>query len=93
AGFLNYFSIAGGVDFGLVPVLTGFRYRFSRRLFGSGQLGVSFATLKREGAFFSYSPGIGLNISRHLDLLARYEAASKGRRTYGTLGGRLAYKF
>lgn len=93
AGFLNYFAIKGGEDFGMVPVLAGFRYRFSPRIYGSAQLGASFSTVRGEGAFFSYSPGIGLMMSHHFDLLARYEAASKGRRTYGNIGGRLAYNF
>src|SRR5450432_2346502 len=91
AGYLDYLAKGGLGDIGFIPVLVGFRYHFTPKVYASAQLGISFPTLNGGGSFFTYAPGIGFQLSRHVDLLARYEAASKSGFTYGNVGARLAY--
>lgn len=99
AGYLDYLPKNGVNSIGFIPVLAGFKYHFNPKVYGSAQLGISFSTVKDgptvigTGDFFSYAPGIGFQVSRNVDLLARYEAASKGGVTYGNIGVRLAYGF
>lgn len=93
AGYLNYLGKSGIGDYGFIPVLAGFRYSFTPLVYASGQLGASFSTASGDGTFFSYAPGIGFMITPNVDVLARYEAASKSGVTYGNIGVRLAYNF
>lgn len=93
AGYLDYLAKGGFADIGFIPVLVGFRYHFTPKVYGAAQLGISFPTLSGGGSFFSYAPGLGFQLSHHADLFLRYEAASKSGFTYGNVGVRLAYSF
>lgn len=94
AGYLDYLAKGGGPGaIGFIPVLAGFKYHFNPKVYGSGQFGISFPTLSGGGSSFTYAPGVGFQVSQHVDLLARYEAASKSGFTYGNIGVRLAYSF
>ena len=103
AGYLNYsakdYTINGvtfnGGSFGIVPVMAGFKYYFSPKVYGHGQLGVSIGTSKGASSNFTYSPGIGFYISNNIDLLLKYVGISggSGGGSLNSIGARLAYNF
>jgi Outer membrane protein beta-barrel domain len=99
AGYLDYLPKAGQKDGGLIPILAGFRYYLNPKVYASGQLGVAFSTNSdgpgplSGGSSFTYAPGIGFQVSKQVDIFARYEAASKSLITIGDIGVRLAYNF
>jgi Outer membrane protein beta-barrel domain len=93
AGYIHYLIKGGGPGDGFVPVLAGFRYHFTSQVYLAGQLGISFSTISRGGSGFTYSPGIGLQLSKHADVLGRYEATYNSGLNIGNLGVRLAYDF
>ena len=94
AGYLLYLGKLFEADNeGMIPVLAGFRYHFTPKIYGSGQAGISFSTVSNGGSAFTYAPGIGFPLSQHADLLVRYEAASKNGRTIANFGVRFAYDF
>jgi len=94
AGYLLYVGKLFAADNeDMVPFLAGFKYRFTPKVYGSGQVGISLSTVGGRGNAFTYAPGIGFLLSPHADILARYEAASKNGRRIGNLGIRMAYNF
>jgi Outer membrane protein beta-barrel domain len=93
AGYIHYLIKGGGPGDGFVPVLAGFRYHFTSQVYLAGQLGIAFSTISRGGSGFAYSPGIGLQLSKHADVLVRYEATYNSGLTIGNIGVRLAYDF
>ena len=101
AGYLNY---SGKDDFlgtsikfntGLVPILAGFKYYFTPKVYGHGQLGISIFTDSGSGSFFTYSPGVGFYVSDAIDILIKYTGISggKGGGNLNSIGARLAYNF
>ncbi|MEP6584818.1 MAG: outer membrane beta-barrel protein [Ginsengibacter sp.] len=101
AGYINYSAkdiTVGGVNynggsFGIVPVLAGFKYYFSPKVYGHGQLGIGIGTSKGASSEFAYSPGIGFMLSRNFDILLKYLAYSANGGTLGSIGARVAYNF
>ena len=93
AGYLNYSGKNGFPSDGMIPILAGFRYHFTPKVYGSGQLGISLSTASGGGSAFTYVPGIGFQLSKAVDVLARYEAASNNGVTVGNIGVRVAYSF
>jgi hypothetical protein len=93
AGYLNYLGKNGIKGDGLIPILAGFRYHFTPKVYGSAQLGISLSTVSGGGSAFTYAPGIGFQLSKNVDVLARYEAAANNGVTVGNIGVRLAYSF
>ncbi|MDB5199655.1 MAG: hypothetical protein JWO92_1618 [Chitinophagaceae bacterium] len=89
--------------FSEIPVLAGVKYWFSPKVYGSAQLGASFNSTKQSNSGgnstlytstgFAYSPGIGFNITKGLDLLVKYFGNSAGGGTLSSVGARLAYTF
>jgi hypothetical protein len=94
AGYINYSlkSNYGSGSIGYVPLLGGVELGFSPKVYGSGQLGVTFYT-KGGGSAFTYSPGIGFRLSPNFTTLLKYTAQSKGGFTSGAVGLRAAYNF
>ncbi len=101
AGYLNY---SGKFDYlgteikfntGMVPVLAGFKYYFTPKVYGHGQLCVSIFTGDSDGTYFTYTPGVGFYISNNIDLLVKYTGISggKGGGNLNSIGARLAYNF
>lgn len=94
AGYINYTykANAGGGSGGFIPLLAGVKYGFSPKVYGHAQLGASFPA--RGGTTnFTYSPGIGFQLSKEIDALIKYTGMSAANYTYGSLGLRLAYNF
>lgn len=81
--------------FGFVPILAGIKYYFTPAVYGSGQLGITFSTESGGGSAFTYAPGIGFQISKNFDILAKYTgmSAKGGGGTLSDVGVRLAYSF
>lgn len=88
--------------FSVIPVLAGVKYWFSKQVYGSAQLGAAFNSTKvsnnnntttATSTGFAYSPGIGFNLSKSLDLLVKYFGNSVSGGTFGSVGARLAYTF
>lgn len=86
--------------FNVIPVLAGVKYWFSPKVYGSGQLGAAFNSVKVNNASsnatstgFAYSPGIGFNISNSVDLLIKYFGNSVDGVAFSSVGARLAYNF
>ncbi len=103
AGYISYsgkdFTIAGTTfknpAFGLIPVLAGIKYWFSPNIYGSGQLGLSFASGNgASGSNFTYAPGVGFQFSK-FDILVKYVgiSGSNGGSSLSTIGLRAAYNF
>jgi hypothetical protein len=77
---------------GFVPLKAGIKYFFASTFYGEGQLGAAFSTQSGGGTAFAYSPGIGFQFSKNVDLGVRYEAWSKNGTT-SQVAARLAYSF
>jgi len=105
---LGYFDFAKKSDFkevedefgynlklGLITVLAGAKYYFSDKLYGSTQIGYSFGTESDSGSafMFTFAPGIGYKIADKLDLLLKYQSASKVGSSVSFLGLRAGYSF
>jgi hypothetical protein len=98
AGYLTYsaktFNGFKPDAYGIVPVMAGFKYYFSPKVYGHGQLGVSIGTSSGATSNFTYSPGIGFYISNNVDLLLKYVGISgSGGASLNSIGARLAYNF
>jgi hypothetical protein len=102
AGYISYagksvtYPIIGTIKadaLGLVPVLAGIKYWFSPNIYGSGQLGLTFATGKgNSGSNFTYVPGVGFKVSQ-FDFLLKYTGMSTEGSSFSAIGLRAAYNF
>ncbi len=103
-GYINHSnkSSTPTYHFSVIPVLGGVKYWFSPKVYGSAQLGAAFNSTKISNynsgnsitsTGFAYSPGIGFNISKGLDLLIKYFGNSVSGGTFSSVGARLAYTF
>lgn len=102
AGYITFNNKSSSTSyrFNVIPVMGGVKYWFSPKIYGSAQLGAAFNSVKvnnttgnKTSTGFAYSPGIGFNISKNLDLLLKYMGNSSDGSTFSTVGGRLAYNF
>lgn len=94
SGNIIYSNVKGDA-LGLIPVLAGIKYWFTPMVYGSGQLGLSFASGKgNSGSNFTYAPGIGVKFS-NIDLLLKYVgiSAKGGGGSLNAIGLRAAYNF
>ena len=67
-----------------IPLLVGVKYYFIPKVYGSAQLGASFATGNgSKGSTFTYAPGIGYKIDEKIDLLLKYTGLSNNGGTFG----------
>lgn len=78
---------------GFIPVLAGFKYALTEQLYGSAQLGATFADEKDSGTAFTYAPGLGYKFSENFDALLKYTGYSSDGSSTGTVGLRIAYTF
>ncbi len=94
AGYLG-FSGKNGVTIsgGLVPLLAGGRYYFSPKVYGSAQAGMSFSTTSGGGSAFTYAPGVGFKFGGKVDLLVKYQSASKNGVDNSYVGVRAGINF
>ena len=96
AGFLSFTgkSIEGGKypSASIVPVLAGAKYYFTENVYGQAQAGISFFN-NGGGSAFTYTPGIGVKAGENIDILVKYQAATKSGETLSFLGARVAYNF
>jgi hypothetical protein len=93
--FAPIYGDVKGDALGMVPVLAGIKYWFSSMIYGSGQLGLSFATGNgASGSNFTYAPGIGFQFSK-FDVLLKYTgiSSSGGGSSLSAVGLRAAYNF
>lgn len=77
---------------GVIPVLAGARYYFADKIYGHAQLGLSFFN-NGVGTAFTWAPGVGIKTSENMDVLVKYQSASKDGSTASFLGARVAYTF
>ena len=77
---------------GIIPVMAGAKYYFADNIYGHAQAGVSFFN-NGVGAAFTWSPGVGIKASENIDVLVKYQSASKDGSTASFLGARVAYTF
>jgi len=76
-----------------IPIKIGAKAYFCRNFYGEGQLGLVIVTTTNGGTAFTYSPGIGYNFAKSVDLGMRYEGWEKSGNTVNQLSLRLAYSF
>jgi opacity protein-like surface antigen len=78
-----------------IPVMAGARLYFTENLYVGAQAGITFfsASGSKSSSAFTYAPGIGYNLTPHLDLMIKYQAYNKSSITTAFLGARLAYSF
>lgn len=77
---------------GVIPVLAGAKYYFTDNIYGHAQIGLSFFN-HGVGSAFTYSPGVGIRASENVDVLVKYQGASKNGSTASFIGARVAYRF
>ena len=94
-GYQNYSikSSNGGGSVGFVPLLAGVKYYFVPAAFFHAQLGAAFGTDKGQGTSFTYSPGIGFNLSRNFDATLKYTGISNKGGNLDNVGLRIGYNF
>jgi hypothetical protein len=94
-GYLSYFlkNTYGGGSEGFIPVLGGVQFNISPAIFGAVQLGLTFSTISGGGSAFTYSPGVGYNISRKINALLKYTGKVKSAIASNAIGLRVAYTF
>lgn len=94
AGYTQYVikSELGGGGIGYIPVLGGIKYHFSPKVYGSGQLGVTFFS-EGGNSSFNYVPGIGFKFGNNLDALLKYLGLSSDGFHSSAVGLRLGYTF
>jgi hypothetical protein len=102
-GYINHAnkSVTPSYHYSVIPVLAGVKYWFSPKVYGSAQLGAAFNSAKVSNSSsssststgFAYSPGIGFNLSKNIDMLVKYFGNSVNGGTFGSVGARLAYNF
>ena len=89
AGYINFSGKKVGSytydGLGYIPVLAGIKYNFSENVYGSAQLGATFAS-KGSGSVFTYAPGIGYKFSPNFDALLKYTGYSKSSTSWSTIG-------
>mgnify|MGYP006342535795 FL=1 len=93
AGYLNFSGKNGSGSDGFVPVMAGIKYNFTEKVFAAGQLGLMFSTASGGGSAFTYSPGVGYQISSNISALVKYTGWSKNSVNGSMVGLRLAYSF
>ncbi|MFZ4057867.1 MAG: outer membrane beta-barrel protein [Ferruginibacter sp.] len=94
AGYLSFVGKSGiTISGGFIPVLLGGRYYFSPKVYGSAQAGMSFSTNSGGGSAFTFAPGVGYKVSENLDLLVKYQSATKNGSDNSFVGLRVGYKF
>ena len=93
AGYTQYLvkSDLGGGGLGYIPLLAGIKYHLSPKVYGSGQLGVTF--FSEGGSSFNYAPGIGFKLGNNLDALLKYLGLSSEGFHSSAVGLRLGYTF
>ena len=94
AGYLSFSGKSGySISGGLIPVLLGGRYWFSPKVYGSAQAGLSFSSSSGGGSAFTYAPGVGFKVGENLDILAKYQSATKNGFETSYAGVRVGYTF
>ena len=86
----------GGGNSGYIPLKAGLKYFFNDTgagVYGLGEVGAAFSTVKGGKTNLVYSPAIGYSWSSGLDLAAKYEAISFKGGNSGYYGVRVAYGF
>jgi hypothetical protein len=81
---------------GYIPVLVGAKYSFTPELYGSAQLGLTFASVSGgsgSSSAFTYAPGVGYKFTENLDALVKYTGYSANGGSSSTVGLRVAYTF
>ncbi len=78
-----------------IPVLGGVKYNFTENVYGSAQLGLTFASVSGAGSSssFTYAPGVGYKFTENLDALLKYTGYSANGGSTSTIGLRVAYTF
>jgi hypothetical protein len=95
-GYMNYIGKSFfGIAFpsaDVIPVLAGAKYDFSEKLYGQGQVGVTFFS-NGGGSAFTYAPGIGYKFNPHFDALLKFQGWSNDGSSNQQIGLRVAYTF
>jgi hypothetical protein len=94
AGYLDW-ALKNDVSgkWGLFPVLVGGKYNITNKVYGSFQTGISFFTESGIGNAFTWAPGIGIRMNPNLDILIKYQSASKNDFNYNLFGVRAGLTF
>jgi len=89
AGYTQFFYGRDIQKGGLIPVKAGLQYALNPRFYVGAQAGVAFSTTD-GGAYFVYSPSVGLRINKQVDVAFKYDHFSNEP---SVLGINLTYKF
>jgi hypothetical protein len=78
-GYVDFHKKSGVTgNMGLIPVLAGVKYYFTDKLYGSCQAGPTSSTQEDfTGSRFTLVPGIGYKIDEKIDILFKYQSASR----------------
>ena len=89
AGYVSFNGKTNYDNWNFVPVLAGGKYYFSDQIFGTLEAGLSFATGVISGSSFTWSPGIGMKLSKKIDLALKYQSINFTEGNCAFLGLRL----
>lgn len=96
-GSASYFGFTAKngvqVEGGAIPVLIGAKIKIAGNVYGHAQAGVSFVTASGGGSAFSYSPSLGYQLSRNIDISLRYFAMTKNQITESYISLRAGFTF
>jgi hypothetical protein len=93
AGYTNFVAKSGFTSDAIIPILGGARYYFNDKFYASAQAGVSLSTASGGGSWFTFAPGVGYKVNEKIDLLAKYQSATKDGIDISFAGIRVGYKF
>ena len=93
AGYVDFSTEGQFGELGLIPVLGGIEYNVYKKLYLSAQVGVSVPSEGGDNTPFTIAPGIGLKVSKHFDLLLKYQSATENGGDMSFVGLRAGLTF
>ena len=95
AGYLGFMPKGGGGSVTTIPVLAGGRYYFSdRKAYASVQAGMTiYSGSGTSTSAFTYAPGFGYYVTENIDVMLKYQAATKNGFTDSQVALRAAFNF
>jgi len=100
AGYVDWVKKSGySVNEASIPFLVGARFFLTPKIYISGQVGISIATVAKPSLFsfnlpaFTFAPGVGYKVSDKFDLLIKYQSFPNEYGPMSFLGVRVGYIF
>jgi hypothetical protein len=99
AGYVDWVKKSGyAVNEASIPFLVGAKFLFTHKIYVSGQVGISIATVPKPSLFggipaLTFAPGVGYKVSDKFELLLKYHSFANQGYWMSFLGVRAGYTF